>query len=50
VIHAVEMNSGAMIYISSFMTISSGIPKLIGGDTHTDIQTHRHSELIFLSE
>jgi hypothetical protein len=29
--YAVEMGSGAMIYIPSFMTIGSGIQKLFGG-------------------
>jgi hypothetical protein len=34
---AVEMGSGAMIYIPSFIKIGSGIQKLIGGfrDTQT---------------
>jgi hypothetical protein len=37
--YAVEMGSGAMIYeyIPGFITIGSGIQKLIAGDT----QTHR---------
>jgi hypothetical protein len=34
---AVEMDSVAMTYIPSFIKISSGIQKLIGGD----LQTHR---------
>jgi hypothetical protein len=29
--HAVEMSSGAMIYLPSFIKIASGITKLIGG-------------------
>jgi hypothetical protein len=38
--YAVEMGSGVMIYISSFIKISSGIQMLKGGrggftDTHT---------------
>jgi hypothetical protein len=33
--YAVEMSSGAMIYIPSFIKIGSGIKKLIGG-------IHRH--------
>jgi hypothetical protein len=38
--YVVEMGSGAMIYIPSFMTICSVIQKLIeGGDT--DTKTHR---------
>jgi hypothetical protein len=37
--YAIEMGSGAMIYIPSFMKIGSGIHKLmIGG--FTDTQTH----------
>jgi hypothetical protein len=36
--YAVEMGSGAMIYIPSFIKIGSGIQKLIG--RYTDI--HRH--------
>jgi hypothetical protein len=35
--YAVEMGSGAMIYISSFIKIGSGIQKLMGDDT----QKHR---------
>jgi hypothetical protein len=37
--YAVEMGSGAKIYIPSFIKIGSGIPKLIGG--YTDTQTAR---------
>jgi hypothetical protein len=40
--YALEMRSGAMIYIRSFMKIGSGIAKLIigrGGGT----QTHEHT-------
>jgi hypothetical protein len=33
--YAIEMGSGSMIYIPTFITISSGIQKLIG-------RTHRH--------
>jgi hypothetical protein len=36
--YAVEMGSGALIYIPSFIKIGSGIRKLIEG---IDIQTHR---------
>jgi hypothetical protein len=35
--YAVEMGSGAMIYIPSFIQIGTGIQKLIGWDS----QTHR---------
>jgi hypothetical protein len=34
--YAVEMGSGAMIYIPSFIKIGSGIQKLIGSYTDTD--------------
>jgi hypothetical protein len=35
--YAVEMGSGAMIYIPSFIKIGSGIQTLIGGiNRHTD--------------
>jgi hypothetical protein len=33
--YAVEMDSGAMIYVPSFVKIGSCIQKLIGGDTQT---------------
>jgi hypothetical protein len=39
----VEMGSGAMIYMPSFMKIGLSIQKLIRGDTHTDTQTHTHT-------
>jgi hypothetical protein len=39
--YATEMESGTMIYISSFIKIGSGIQKLIRGDT--DTQTARSS-------
>jgi hypothetical protein len=43
--YAIEMGSGAMIYIPSFIQIGSGIQKLIGGDS----QTHReHGDLTSL--
>jgi hypothetical protein len=43
--YAVEMGSGAMIYIPSFIKIGSGIQKL----TRRDSQTYRHhGELISL--
>jgi hypothetical protein len=43
--YAVEMGSGAMLYIPSFIKIGSGIQKLIGG--YTDIQTARSSHHFF---
>jgi hypothetical protein len=39
--YSVEMGSGAVIYVPSFVKIGSGIQKLIGEDTHTDTQTDR---------
>jgi hypothetical protein len=43
--YAVEMGSGAMIYIASFIRTGSSIQKLIGGDS----QTHRqHGDSISL--
>jgi hypothetical protein len=35
-IYAVEMGSGAMTYIPSFMKIGSGIQNLTGRDSQTD--------------
>jgi hypothetical protein len=44
--YAVEMGSGAMIYIPSFIKIGSGIQKLMG---RGDSQTHRqHGDCISL--
>jgi hypothetical protein len=36
--YAVQIDSGAMLYVPSFINIGSGIQKLIRGytDTHTD--------------
>jgi hypothetical protein len=36
--YAVEMDSGAMIYIPSFIKIDSAIQKLIGRDSQIHIQ------------
>jgi hypothetical protein len=33
--YAVEMGSGAMIHVPSFINIGSGIQTLIGGNSHT---------------
>jgi hypothetical protein len=48
--YAVEMGSGAMIYIPSFKNIGSGIQKLImGGYTCRHTDPHRqHGELLSL--
>jgi hypothetical protein len=40
--YAVEMGSGAMIYIPSVIKIGSSIQKLVGGK-------HRHTESMMLS-
>jgi hypothetical protein len=42
--YAVEMGSGAMIYIPSFIKFGSGVQKLIGGgggDTQTGWRSHK---------
>jgi hypothetical protein len=36
--YAVEMGSGAIVYIPSFIKIGSGIQKFIRRDTHTYTQ------------
>jgi hypothetical protein len=41
--YAVEMGSGVMIYIPSFITTGSGIQKLLGGRIH-----RQHGDLISL--
>jgi hypothetical protein len=38
-IFSVEMGSGAVIYVPNFITIGSGIQKLIGG-----IDRHKHGQ------
>jgi hypothetical protein len=43
---AIEMGSGTMIYIRSFIKIGSSIQKLI---EEGNIQTHRHTEIIVIS-
>jgi hypothetical protein len=46
--YAVEMGSGAMIYIPSFVQNGSGIQKLITGDSQTHRQHgNRISPLLF---
>jgi hypothetical protein len=40
--HAVEMGSGAMIYIRSFIRIGSGIQKLMG-------RIHGHTDSMVIS-
>jgi hypothetical protein len=48
------MNSGAVIYVPSFIKIGSGVQKLIGGDTethkkksHTNGQQHDLISLLY---
>jgi hypothetical protein len=38
--YSVEMGSGAMIHMPSFIKNGSGIEKLLRGDMHKDTQTH----------
>jgi hypothetical protein len=38
--YAVKMDSGALIYIPSFIKTDSPIQKLIGGDTHKGAQAY----------
>jgi hypothetical protein len=45
---AVEMGSGAVMYIPSFTKIGSGIQKLIGvGDTQTAWLSHKPTFIFF---
>jgi hypothetical protein len=37
--YVVEMGSGAIMYIPSFIKTGSGIQKLMGGGGYTDTQT-----------
>jgi hypothetical protein len=39
--YAVAVASGGMMYIPSFITIGSGIKKLLGGGCYTFRQAHR---------
>jgi hypothetical protein len=41
------MDSGAVIYVPSFIKIGSGIQKLIGGGTHAQTATCCHKPTIF---
>jgi hypothetical protein len=47
--YAVEMGSGAMIYIPSFIKICSGTQKVVGGGIHRHADSHgdRISLLLF---
>jgi hypothetical protein len=42
--YSVETSSGGMVYIPIFIQISSGVQKLLGGDTHTDTQKYAHRQ------
>jgi hypothetical protein len=46
--YAVEMGSGAIIYIPSLIKIRSGIQKLVGGFTHTDSMVISYAYVYFL--
>jgi hypothetical protein len=50
--YAVEIGSGAMMYIPSFTKTGSRIQKWIGGDTHTNSMANANynSELITVPE
>jgi hypothetical protein len=39
--YAVEMASGSVTYIPSFIKVGSGVQKLLRGGTHADTQTAR---------
>jgi hypothetical protein len=39
--YAVQMDSGAMVYIPSFIKIGSGIQKLTRGETQTAWRSHK---------
>jgi hypothetical protein len=47
--YAIEMVSGAMIYVPSFITIGSGVQKLMGGgiQTHARTATWSHKPTLF---
>jgi hypothetical protein len=45
--YAVEMGSGVMIYLGSFIKIGSGIQKLIRGDSQIYRQNGDHISLLF---
>jgi hypothetical protein len=42
--YVVEMGSGALIYISSFIKIASVIQNLLWWDTHAYLQIHRRNK------
>jgi hypothetical protein len=48
--YAVEVGSGDMIYIPSFIKIGSGIQKLVGGRGYTRTQTAWRSHKLYLGK
>jgi hypothetical protein len=48
--YAVEMGSGAMIYIPSFIKFGSGVQKLMGGGGYTDTQDGDRIRLVLFLE
>jgi hypothetical protein len=48
--YAVDMGSGAMIYVPSIMKIGSGIQKLIGGDSHKQTARRSHKTTFIFSK
>jgi hypothetical protein len=48
--HAVEMGSGVMIYIPSFINIGSGIQKLMGGNKDTQTAWRAHKPTLIYSK
>jgi hypothetical protein len=47
--YAIQMGSGAMIYIPSFIKIGSGIQKLGYTDTQTEWRSHKPTLIFFLN-
>jgi hypothetical protein len=47
--YAVEMGSGVMIYIPSFIRTGSGIQKLIGGHRHAQTGSWSHKSTFIFS-
>jgi hypothetical protein len=48
--YAVEMGSGVMMYILSFIKIRSGIQKLMGGDSYTQTAWCSHKPILLSKE
>jgi hypothetical protein len=45
--YAVDMGSGAVVYIPSFMKIGSAVHKLMGVVTQTAGRSHKHTLIFF---